>query len=143
MTIHHALTPWEPFGMLKEFEGELSGLMSSRFAAAPLAPKTDISETDKGFEIALEVPGIDSKELSLEVKDNILTVSGERKFEEKEEGKNFVKVERSHGKFSRAFRLPDGTDEKRITADCKNGVLTVTVPKSEAKEPKSLKIQVG
>ena len=142
MTIHHALTPWEPFGMLKEFEGELGGLMSSRFAA-PLAPKTDIAETDGGFEIALEVPGIDSKDLSLEVKDNVLTVSGERKVEEKEEGKNFVKVERSHGKFSRAFRLPDNTDEKRIKADCKNGVLTVSVPKAETGEPKSLKIKVN
>lgn len=142
MTMHHALTPWEPFGMLREFEGELSDLMSSRFVA-PLTPKTDIAETEKGFEIALEVPGIDSKDLSLEVKDGVLNVSGERKFEEKEEGKNFVKVERSHGKFSRAFRLPDNTDEKGIKADCKNGILTVTVPKAEAKEPKSLKIKVG
>lgn len=141
MTLHHTLTPWEPFGALREFEGELSNLMSSRFSA-PLAPKTDISETDKGFEIALEVPGIDSKDLSLEVKDGVLTVSGERKFEEKEEGKAFVKVERSFGKFSRAFRLPDGTDEKGIKADCKNGVLTVSVPKAETKEPRSLKIEV-
>ena len=141
MTMHHALTTWEPFGVLREFEGELGNLMSSRFAA-PSAPKTDIAETGKGFEIALEVPGIDSKDLSLEVKDGVLTVCGERKFEEKEEGKNFVKVERSHGKFSRLFRLPENTDEKGIKADCKNGVLTVSIPKTEEKEPESFKITV-
>ena len=141
MQMHHALAPWEPFGMLREFEGELGNLMSSRLAA-PLAPKTDIAETDKGFEIALEVPGIDSKDLSLEVRDGVLTVNGERNLEEKEEGKNFVTVERSYGRFSRAFRLPDGTDEKGIKADCKNGVLTVAVPKTEAKQPRSLKIEV-
>ena len=131
------VTLWNPFGMIKEFEGAF------RNPAVAALPKTDIAETDDGYEITLEVSGVDSKDLSLEVKDGILTVSGEKKAADTEDGKNYVRMERTYGKFSRAFRLPEGTAAGDIKADCKNGVLVVKVPAARTPEPETVKIAVN
>lgn len=138
---------WEPFGVLREFDNALENFGALDFPTRTervLLPKTDIAETDKEYEISLEVSGIDAKDLTLEVRDGILSVSGERRFEEKtEDGKKYMVVERRYGKFSRSFSLPENTNKKGIKADCKNGILTVTVPKTEVEEEKSLKIEVS
>ncbi len=130
---------WEPFNMFKEFDNAFGTSSEERV----LTPRTDIVETDKGYEISLEISGIDRKDLTLEVNGDILSVSGEKKFEEKKEEENYITVERNYGKFSRSFRLPEDTDEKAIKADYKDGVLKVTVPKTEAKKEKPLKISVN
>lgn len=136
---------WEPFGMIRDFgdafENFGESLRIPRTERA-LTPRTDISETDKEYEIVLEISGMDRKDLTLEVAGDVLTVSGEKKFEDKKEGKNYITVERNYGKFSRSFRLPENTDEKAIKADYKDGVLRLTVPKTEIKEEKPLKIEV-
>ncbi|QMU55728.1 MAG: Hsp20 family protein [Candidatus Mycalebacterium zealandia] len=143
----NTLRLWEPFGMLREFDDvfrNFGAFGSATRDGKDLLAKTDIAETDKSYEIALEVSGIEAKDLTLEVKDDVLSIKGERKFEEKaEDGKKYITVERRYGKFSRSFGLPEKTDKKGIKADCKNGILTVTVPKTEVEEKKPLKIEVS
>ena len=97
-------------------------------------PRVDISETDKAFEIDLAVPGFDKKDFEVDIKDGLLTISGERKFEKKEDGKNFFSIQTEYGTFKKSFQLPDAIMAEKIEAGYTNGILTVTVPKDEAKK---------
>ena len=105
------------------------------------APSIDISETDKQYLIDVEVPGMDKKDIELNVENNTLTISGERKFENEEEGKQYHRVESSYGSFSRSFSLPDNVNSESIQATYNNGILHVTVDKSEQKMKKQIKIK--
>ena len=105
------------------------------------APSIDISETDKQYLIDVEVPGMDKKDIELNVENNTLTISGERKFENKEEGKQFHRVESSYGSFSRSFSLPDNVNSESVQATYNNGILHITVDKSEQKMKKQIKIK--
>jgi len=100
-------------------------------------PSVDVAETDKEFEIQLSVPGMNKKDFNLEVKDGHLTISGERKFEKEDKGKNYRSIESHYGNFKRSFYLPDTVDENKIQAQYKDGILTLTVPKDEKKEVKT------
>lgn len=105
------------------------------------APNIDISETDKQYLIDVEVPGIDKKDIELNVERNTLTISGERKFEKKEEGRTYHKVETSYGTFSRSFTLPENIDTETISASYNNGILSITVEKSEQMMKKQIEIK--
>ena len=105
------------------------------------APSIDISETDKQYVIDVEVPGMDKKDIELNVDNNTLTISGERKFENEEEGKHFHRVESSYGNFSRSFTLPDNVDSDSIQATYNIGILHITIDKSEQKMKKQIKIK--
>lgn len=107
----------------------------------PFAPSIDISETDKQYLIDVEVPGMDKKDIELNVDNNTLTIRGERKFENEEEGKHFHRVESSYGNFSRSFMLPDNVDSESIQATYNNGILHITIEKSEQKMKKQIKIK--
>lgn len=102
------------------------------------APSIDISETEKQYVIDVEVPGMNKKDINLNVENNTLTISGERKFEKEEDNKQYHRVETHYGSFSRSFTLPENADYDSINASYKNGILTITVDKSE----KSLKKQI-
>lgn len=105
------------------------------------APSIDISETDTHYLIDVEVPGVDKKDIELNVENNTLTISGERKFEKKEEGKHYHRVESSYGSFSRSFTLPDNVKDDTIQATYNNGILNITIDKSEQKMKKQIKIK--
>mgnify|MGYP003132059009 CR=1 FL=1 len=105
------------------------------------APSIDISETDKQYLIDVEVPGMDKKDIELNVDNNTLIISGERKFENKEDGKHFHRVESSYGNFSRSFTLPDNVESESIQATYNNGILNITIDKSEQKMKKQIKIK--
>lgn len=105
------------------------------------APSIDISETDTQYLIDVEVPGVDKKDIELNVENNTLTISGERKFEKKEEGKHYHRVESSYGSFSRSFTLPDNVKDDTIQATYNNGILNITIDKSEQKMKKQIKIK--
>lgn len=105
------------------------------------APSIDISETDKQYLIDVEVPGMDKKDIELNVDNNTLTISGERKFEKKEEDKHYHRVESSYGNFSRSFTLPDNVESESIQATYNNGILHITIEKSEQKMKKQIKIK--
>lgn len=107
----------------------------------PFAPRIDISETDKQYLIDVEVPGVDKKDIELNVDNNTLTISGERKLENKEEEKHYHRVESSYGNFSRSFTLPDDVDSESIQATTNHGILYITIEKSEQKMKKQIKIK--
>ena len=96
-------------------------------------PAVDIIESDKNYELQFAVPGFDKENFELGVDDNILTVSGERKFEEEKSGKTFKSVRTSFGSFRRSFTLPENVDATKIEANYKNGILEVVIPKDETK----------
>ncbi len=96
-------------------------------------PQVDISETDKAFELSFAVPGIKKDEIKIDLNEGQLIVSGERKFEEKKEEKNFHSVETRYGSFSRSFHLPDNIDADKVEAKYEDGLLNITIPKDEKK----------
>ena len=96
-------------------------------------PEVDVLESEKTYELHIAVPGFKKDNFNLEVDDNLLTVSGERKFEEKQEDRTFKSVQTSYGSFSRTFTLPDNVDATKIEAHYNDGILEVIVPKDESK----------
>jgi len=104
-------------------------------------PRMDLSETDEAFLVQMDLPGLKKDEITVNVADHQLTVSGERKEEKKEEKENFLRVERSSGSFFRSLTLPSAVNEDAIQAEFKDGVLTITIPKTE--ESKSRRIEVS
>jgi HSP20 family protein len=105
-----------------------------------VTPALDMSETDTAIDVRMDLPGITAKDIDIQVNGNLLTVSGERKEEKEEKGKTFHRVERSYGSFSRTVTLPGAVNESEVAAEYKDGVLTITLPKTE--ESKAHKIKV-
>jgi len=105
-------------------------------------PRVDVNETEKAVAIDVELPGIDKKDVKVEVRDNTLTISGERKSEKKTEDENCCVAERHYGKFERTFSLSDSVNANNISAKYKDGVLTITLPKTEKAIPKEITVAV-
>jgi HSP20 family protein len=105
------------------------------------APSIDISETEKQYVIDVVVPGMNKKDINLNVENNTLTISGERKFEKEEDNKQYHRVESHFGSFSRSFALPENADYDSISASYKTGILTITVDKSEKNLKKQIEIK--
>ncbi len=101
-------------------------------------PKVDIAETEKGYELHLAAPGLKKEDFNVEVNDNLLTVSGERKFVNEDKDKNFLSVETYFGSFNKSFRLPKNVKTEKIEAKYEAGILTLTIPKDEKKNLKNL-----
>jgi HSP20 family protein len=106
-------------------------------SAYSFVPKVDILETDKAYEIQLVVPGVSKEEFKIDLNDNQLTISGERKFTKEKKENNFHVVETQYGNFSRSFSLPENVDAGKINAAYNNGILEITVPKDEKKTLKT------
>ncbi|MBO6522357.1 MAG: Hsp20/alpha crystallin family protein [Balneolaceae bacterium] len=103
-------------------------------------PSVDVSETDEQFEVSVELPGLKKEDIKVDLEKGRLTISGERKFKNEEEGKNFHRVETQYGKFSRSFYLPDSIHEDSITAKYEDGILNISIKKSEEKVKKQIEI---
>ena len=110
------------------------------YAEFAWSPSVDISETEDTIEVKAELPGVSEDDIDISVSNGQLVISGEKKQEEEQKEKNYYRVERSYGSFMRTFALPSGVDQDRITAECSDGVLTVSIPKSG--EAKMKKIEV-
>jgi len=102
-------------------------------SAYSFVPRVDIAENEKAYEIHVALPGMNKEDFNIDLKDNYLTISGERKFKEEKKDKNFYSIETQYGTFSRSFSLPENVDASKITASYVNGILEVTVPKDEKK----------
>ncbi|OEK05778.1 Hsp20/alpha crystallin family protein [Roseivirga misakiensis] len=100
---------------------------------ASFTPRVDIAESDKAFEIQLAVPGLDKKDINIDLRDGLLTISGERKFVKEDKERNFYAVQTQYGTFKKSFQLPDSVEESKIEASYNNGILNVVVPKDESK----------
>lgn len=107
------------------------------------APRADVHETDDAFVVQLDVPGIDKNDVKVKFEDNTLVVTGERKYENKDDNKNYHHVERVYGSFTRTLKLPKDINAQKISANFKNGVLEITLPKSEEVKPKEIEINIG
>jgi len=108
-----------------------------------LFPKVDISETPQQYDIRAEIPGMKKEDIKISVNKNVLTLSGEKKEEKKIEDKKVHRMESYYGSFQRSFVLPDGIKADKVEATFKDGVLAITVPKSEETKEKTVEIKVG
>ncbi|MFK5927537.1 MAG: Hsp20/alpha crystallin family protein [Desulfuromusa sp.] len=143
------LAKWDPF---REMEGRLDPYSKSLdwpfrggrnldMTDVDWAPRADISETDDEFCITAEVPGIKREDVKIDIDDHVLSIRGENKQEKEEKGKKFHRIERYYGSFNRSFSLPQNVNEDNIEAVFKDGVLTLTIPKTEVKKPKAIEIK--
>jgi HSP20 family protein len=105
------------------------------------APRTDLIEMEDNYRLHLDVPGLSKEDLNINYKDNQLTISGERTSDRTDENEEYVRVERSFGQFYRSFTLPRTVDTEDITATYDNGVLTISVPKTEKEKTRQIEIQ--
>lgn len=153
-----ALTRWDPFRIdpFRELE-EMSNRLS-RIFGRPLPPKeggkeemtvaewsplVDITEDEKEYLIKAELPEVKKEDVKISIHDDVLSISGERKYEKEEKGKKYHRVERAYGSFLRSFTLPEDTDAGKISADYKDGVLKVHLAKSGKAKPKSVEVKVS
>mgnify|MGYP003573850498 CR=1 FL=1 len=104
------------------------------------APNVDIVESEDSYEIHAELPGVTEEEVNVTLNNNVLTLSGEKKQEIKDEKDDFVRVERTYGKFERSFSLPSNIQAEKVDANYKDGVLSIKVPKAEEAKSRSIKI---
>lgn len=122
------------------FSGIIDKLFNESFGNGEMRrfnPAVDISEDDQSFEIQVAVPGMKKKDFHVDLTEGRLTISGERRIEEKKEGKNYHSIETQYGAFSRSFYLPDQVVSEKIEATYEDGVLKITLPKAEKKVLKS------
>jgi len=129
-------TPTQGFGTTTPFllgpsVGGTSELATRELGTELWLPSLDVRDTDKAMLVHVELPGIPKEDIKLTVEDNKLIVQGEKKFKHKEEGENWVRKERSYGRFYRAIVLPPSVNTKQIQANYNAGVLEITIPKSE------------
>lgn len=131
----------DPFKELREMEKRISTLLDlEKNIAAPQAketiwlPAVNEREDEKAYYLEIDLPGVKKEDINVEVKDNVLRISGERKFKKEEEDKGYKRVESFFGKFERSFTLPADADAEKIEAKAEDGVLTIVIPKVEQKE---------
>ncbi len=110
--------------------------------SAAIRPRTDIVELPEHFEVTIDLPGMDKKEISVHIAEGILTVSGERKIDRKVETDQYSRIERGLGEFQRSFRLPDNVETQSVKAEYENGVLTLQIKKREETLPKKIEVTV-
>jgi len=150
----NAITPWDPFRELDELQSRLAtmfgrapvrkaGDKDEAMTVAEWAPLVDIVEDDKEYLIKAELPEVKKEDVKVAVQDDVLTITGERKSEKEEKGKKFHRVEWAYGSFARSFTLPEDADADKVTAEFKDGVLKVHLPKSEKAKTKSHEIKIG
>jgi HSP20 family protein len=106
-------------------------------------PAMDLIETDDQFVLRADLPGLTEDDVKVELEDNVLTISGERKAEHEAREEGFYRLERAHGKFQRSLTLPEGVDGENVTANFDRGVLEVRIPKPEQRKPRRVSIGVG
>jgi HSP20 family protein len=111
-------------------------------ATGAFSPRVDVSETDKEVNVSAELPGMEEKDLSVEMDDGAITIRGEKKEEKEEKGKNWYTREQSYGSFHRSIALPAGVDVSKAKAKFKNGVLKITAPKREEEQTKRKTINI-
>ena len=148
------LARWSPWKDLEELEKRLSTAYGrvpvsassekkEAITVAEWSPLVDITEDDKEYVIKAEIPEMKKEDIKINVHDEVLTITGERKYEKEEKGRKYHRVERSYGSFLRSFSLPEDADGTKIIAEYKDGVLKVRLPKSEKAKPKTIEVKIG
>jgi HSP20 family protein len=120
-----------------------SGDKKEAITVAEWSPLVDITEDDKEYLIKAELPEMKKEEIKINVHEDVLSISGERRYEKEEKGKKYHRVERAYGSFVRSFTLPEDADGSKINAEYKEGVLKLHLPKSEKAKPKAIEVKVS
>jgi HSP20 family protein len=120
-----------------------SGDKKEAITVAEWSPLVDITEDDKEYLVKAELPEMKKEEIKINVHEDVLSISGERKYEKEEKGKKYHRVERAYGSFVRSFTLPEDADGSKINAEYKDGVLKIHLPKSEKAKPKAIEVRVS
>jgi HSP20 family protein len=128
-------------GFFDEFRG--FGLRPVGAFGETFRPTIDVSETDKEVKVAVELPGLDENDVEVSLAHNVLTISGEKKTEKEDEGKNYHRIERSYGSFKRCVSLPGEVESDKVEAAFKNGVLTVTLPKTAEAQARKIEVKTS
>jgi HSP20 family protein len=127
---------------MRGFEDAFTRFFNEPHSSRPWSPAVDIYESENELVLKADVPDVDLKDIDVRVENQTLTIAGERKFEKKDAGKGYHRIERSYGNFVRSFAVPNSFDTENINAAYRNGVLTVTLPKKEAAKPRQIKVAV-
>ncbi|HZQ21440.1 MAG TPA: Hsp20/alpha crystallin family protein [Terriglobales bacterium] len=144
---------WDPFQEFSALQNQMSRLFQSSFGdfgfgadaadVGEFVPPADIFEDDNNVELRVELPGVDEKDLNITIQDNVLTVEGERKLQERERRQNFLRRELPHGRFSRSFTLPGSASPEHVNASYVNGILHIRLGKRAEAKPKRIQISSG
>jgi HSP20 family protein len=144
---------FDPFRELEEMSDRINRLMGrgsmtringeEALTSIDWVPDVDIIESDKEYLIKVELPEIKREEVKVSVEKGVLTIQGERKQEKEEKGKKFHRIERSYGSFERSFTLPDDADAGKVSAEFKDGMLSVHLAKSEKAMPKPIEVKAA
>ena len=149
-----ALIRWEPIGELNTLQNEMNRLFNTFFdQPAPTGrggapgrrwiPAMDLVETGDHYVLRADLPGLSDEDVNVELQDNMLTISGERKPEHESQQEGYYRLERAFGAFSRSLTLPDGVDPGAVQAHFDRGVLEIRIPKPEQKMPRHVQIKLG
>ena len=147
-----ALIRWEPARELQSIQSEMNRLFNTFFEPPAggngsvmrrWSPAMDLVETKDQYVLKADLPGVSEGDVKIELDDNVLTVSGERKAAHEEAKEGYYRVERAYGSFSRSLTLPEGVDADSISASFDRGVLELRVPKPEQRKPRKVEISVG
>ncbi len=150
----NGLTRWNPFREMEDLQKRLDTLFnleSSRpgvqkeesITVARWAPLVDVSEDEREYLIKAELPEVHKDDVKVTVENGVLTIAGERKLAAEEKTRKYHRVERAYGNFVRSFAVPDDADDARVSADFKDGVLTVRLAKHEKARPRSVEVKVA
>lgn len=141
----------DPFYTFQERMNEMFDRFFNEFSLAPFGtwgnggdfqPRVDISETDTEIKVSAELPGLDENDIEISLSHNELTISGEKKEEKEDKGEHYYRMERSYGSFRRSLRLPCDVEQDKVEARFKNGLLTITLPKTPEAQRSAKKITV-
>ena len=145
---------YDPFREMRSLQDEVNRLFASSFSRGgsggendlmrgAWSPQVDIFENQNEIVLEAELPGMKPEDVNISIENNVLTIHGERKFEKKDEGDNFHRVERSYGSFTRSFTLPPTVSSDRAEAEFENGILRLTLAKREEAKPRRIEIKAG
>lgn len=143
------LVKWNPFRELEDVSNRLNTLFGrlpvepGQLTLTDWQPVVDISETDHAYLIKAEIPDVEKRDVKVSVHDDMLTLSGERRQEKEDRNQKFYRIERAYGRFSRSFRLPPDVEGSTVSAEFKNGMPNVTLPKSRQAESRSIDISIA
>ncbi len=145
-----AIPRWDPFGELTSIRREMDrlfgrlGFGESRVVATAWMPRIDVTTSGEDMVVFAEIPGLDREDIEVDVSEGMVTIKGERKSETEKSEEGWLIRERSYGSFERSLALPEGVDPDKITADYKEGVLEVHVPKgAQAVKPATHRVAIG
>ena len=146
------LIRWTPSREIMGIQGEMNRMFDNFFGTPRRVekddrvlywtPRVDVEEADDQFVVTVELPGLNKDDVKIEVKDHVLTFTGEKKTENEKKDRNIHLYERAYGKFCRTFTLPDNVDVDKIEAGFKDGILHIDIPKTEEAKPRQVEVQV-